>query len=502
MANDGDIKAILFLNDADSIKKMELIFSELSIETERVKDGIESFDSIVEFSPDLIVADIDFREIGGFDILDGLHGRNITAPIVLCGEDSSGNILRALRSGARDYIVKPFSESMLRDRLSAVVSSIVGRSDAYDESARELLVQMERNNRELNTLLEVTSIYHVSGDSKKEILYRLTDLAAKSMNCEAASIMLINERANALEFVVATGEKKNRLETLTVPMGEGIAGWVAVNGQAQIVNDTSSDPRFTGKVDEESGFTTRQILAVPLMLDKVIIGVLEVINSNDGRVLDDSDVSALTTFSEKAAEVIDAARTNEDQQNFFVQMTNIIVKAIEKKDMFSVGHPWNVAELSHKIALDLGMNETDKSDLHYAALLHDIGKLEMPCILFNKRTLSDRELDFIRQHPVKGAKLLEPISLWNGVVPLVLYHHEAWDGSGYPFGKSGEGIPLGARILNIAESFTVMRSPNSYKRRMSIKEAILEIMRLSGKQFDPNLVKVFVSVLEKDISLH
>ena len=88
--------------------------------------------------------------------------------------------------------------------------------------------------------------------------------------------------------------------------------------------------------------------------------------------------------------------------------------------------------------------------------------------------------------------------MWKNVVPCILYHHEAWDGSGYPFGRSGNSIPLLARIINLAESFTVMRSPNSYKRQMTLKETILEIMRSAGKQFDPDIVKVLVKVIEKE----
>ena len=494
-------KALLFQDDHDSVLRLELMLSELGFTTEVVTNGIESFDGIAEYTPHLIVADVDFEGFSGFDLLDGVRGKKLAIPVVLTGNDDSPSILKAFRHGAIDYLPRPLDEHTLRKRLTAITGNLKDESDVQDEDARVLLKQMERNNQELSTLLKVTSIYHVSGESKKELLSRLTDLAAESMNCEAASIMLINERKNVLEFVVATGVKKTRLETLTVPLGEGIAGWVAVNGKSQIVNDTSTDARFTGKVDEESGFSTRQILAVPLLLYGRNIGVLEVINTRDKRTLDDEDVRILSGFSERSATVIEAARTIEDQQNFYVQMTNIIVKAIEKKDMFSVGHPWNVAELSHKIASAMNISETEKNDLHYGALLHDIGKIDLPCVLFNKRTLTDREMEYIRQHPLKGAKLLEPITIWSGVVPHVLYHHEAWDGGGYPFGHSGDTIPIGARIINIAESFTVMRSPNTYKRRMSIKEAILEIMRLSGKQFDPEIVKVFISVLEKDISI-
>jgi len=494
-------KAILFTDDHESAALIGETLAESGLVTELARNGYASFDSLMEFTPDLIIADFDFSEISALTILDGVRAKKLRMPVIIIGKPSADDILAVFRSGAADFLKKPLDPRDIHDSVLTILTGKASELKSLEkDNISTLLKNMERNNRELTNLLKITSSLDISSDSK-EILNRMTELAAESMNCEAASIMLINERKNVLEFVVATGEKKQRISTATVPMGEGIAGWVAVNGEPQIVNDTSADPRFTGKIDKQSGFVTRQILAIPLVLEQRIIGVIEVINTRDKRVLDDDDVRILTAIGERAATIIATTKTIESQQNFYIQTTNIIVKAIEKKDMYSEGHPWRVAELCHMIAIEMDLGETDKSDLHYGALFHDIGKLDMPCILFNKRTLSEREREFIRQHPVKGAKLLEPISLWKSIVPYVLYHHESWDGGGYPFGRAGEDIPVGARIINLAESFAVMRSPNSYKKRMSIKEAILEIMRLSGKQFDPNIVRVLISVLEKDQSV-
>jgi len=495
-------KVFFFGSDPGLMDVVSGIVAGLGYSFEVVTDREAGLGGVMDHAPDMIMIELERSGTSGFDILDGVRAENRRLPVILFGDSSAENILRALRGGATDYFVKPVRGDVLNERLAAILPDMRREADEMEEEKiRRLLENMERNNRELTTLLEITSSFSVSGNSKKELLNRLTELAAEFMNCEAASIMLVNERTDSLEFVVATGEKKNRLETISVPMGEGIAGWVAVHGKPEVVNDTSKDPRFTGSVDRESGFVTRQILAVPLRLENRIIGVLEVINTKDGRRLGNDDLRLLANIGERAATVIETVKVIEEQQNFYVQTTNIIVKAIEKKDVYSVGHSWSVAELCHKIAADMNLSETEKSDLHFGALLHDIGKLDMPSSLFNKRSLSEREIELIRRHPVNGAKLLEPIMVWKGVVPHVLYHHEAWDGSGYPFGHTGESIPLGARIINLAEAYTVMRSPNSYKKRMSIKEAILEVMRMSGKQFDPDIVKVLISVLERSRSI-
>lgn len=451
--------------------------------------------------PDIVIVDAEEQVQSGFDVFESMRRKSHFIPVIMTGRDESSLILRAFRSGAADFLPETLDSASIGKQLIALFGRLHVHKNTAEAAGTPLFEKLEQENRELRALLNVTSSFVLSGNSKKALLNNLTDVAAESMNCEAASIMLVNERKSELEFIVATGEKKNRLETMTVPIGEGIAGWVALNGMPQIVNDTSKDSRFTGKIDEESGFITRQILAAPLIIENRIIGVLEVINTRDNRQFSNEDVRMLVDIGERAAIAIEATRTIEDQQNYYGQTTNIIVKAIERKDMFSIGHPWQVAELCHKMGVAMNLSETEISDLHFGALLHDIGKLEMPSSLFNKRELSERELEFIRQHPVKGAKLIEPIVLWKGIVPYILYHHESWDGSGYPFGRQGISIPLCARIINLAESYSVMRSPHSYKRRMSVKESVLEVMRMAGKQFDPDVVKVFIGVLEKEAVL-
>jgi len=487
----------IFDNDPQSIKTYYTAFEDTGFTVVVVDEKDAGITHLKTTSPEIIFADMDFQQLPGLTLLERVRAAGLPAPVVITGSREE-DVLTAFRSGAVDFLLKPLDLSELRERISLLIDSGDNKHDIPSvHSAHPDKHDLERENHELSNLLKIASSIDISGDSKS-ILQQLSDLAADTMKCEGASILLKNEREQILEFFVATGEKGGKIETMTVPVGEGIAGWVARYGKPQIVNDTANDDRFTGKVDDESGFVTRQILAVPMIVEGDIIGVLEVINTRDSRLFEEQDLQLMIRMSERAALVIGATRMLEDQQNFFIQMTNIVVKAIEKKDMYSEGHEWRVAELCYKIGSALGLSRTEMNDLHFGALLHDIGKLDMPTSLFNKRNVTERDLEYMRQHPVKGAKLLEPVTMWKNVVPCILYHHEAWDGSGYPFGRSGNAIPLLARIINLAESFTVMRSPNSYKRQLTLKETILEIMRSAGKQFDPDIVKVLVQVIEKE----
>ena len=496
----SESRILLFDRESETQKLFGEVAVELGLDIVIVSDREKGIAELSSCKPCLIIASDDFPNLPGFVLLEEIAKKNLDIPVAVISSQPD-NAIKALRSGAVDFFGKPVSKDEITSRIPALLEknrkSIIPPQSGNNS---EKIMKLERDIKELNDLLRISSSLDVTGDSRR-ILQRLSDVAAESMDFEAASIMLVNKRENVLEFVVASGVQGGRLETLKIPMGEGIAGWVALHGKPQVVNDTSADERFTGKVDDESGFVTRQILAVPLKLDGEIIGILEVINSKDGRVLSDDDVRVLEDISERAALVIGTSKTIESQQNFYIQVTNILVKAIEKKDTYGEGHSWRVAELCHKVGNAYGLDEDEMNDLYFSSLLHDIGKLEIPGVLLNKRNLSERERDFLRQHPVKGAKLIEQIIVWKSAVPGILYHHENWDGSGYPFGHSGESIPLGARIVNIAESFTVMRSPNTYKRQLTLKETILEIMRSSGKQFDPTIVRLFIKVLEQETSL-
>ncbi|MFC1485537.1 HD domain-containing phosphohydrolase [Candidatus Latescibacterota bacterium] len=505
-AGDAKKRILLFERDPDILKIIQAAISNRGYIIDTAKNALAFMKSIKSTPPDVIIANYEFNELPGPELIKKIDAQKLSLPVVLFGKRSDEDILNSFRCGAADYWPKPLLGDEMNARLEKILSARVPAQvktpeqpeKAHDdENANILMEKLSWERKQLNGLLKITSSLNVSGDTKVSLNF-LTDLAAEIMNCEAASIMLVNKITNTLEFVVVTGEKKHRLETVQIPLGEGIAGWVAEHGKPQIVNDTSADERFTGKVDVESGFETKKILAVPMMLDGEITGVMEVINTKDNRDFSDEDLKMMADMSERVAVVIAATRKIEDQQNFYIQTTNIIVKAIEKKDMYAEGHSWKVAEYCHKIAAVMGLSDFDKNNLYFGALLHDIGKLNLPSYIFNRKTLSERERELIRQHPVQGAKLLEPITLWKWVVPFILYHHESWDGSGYPFGKSGEEIPIGARIINLAESFTVMRASSSYKKQMTLKDSILEIMRMSGKQYDPELVKVLISILEKE----
>jgi putative nucleotidyltransferase with HDIG domain len=178
-----------------------------------------------------------------------------------------------------------------------------------------------------------------------------------------------------------------------------------------------------------------------------------------------------------------------------VAILSMLSRAIEARDPYTRGHSARVTELAEAVARRLGWSEDRLASLRVGGPLHDIGKLAVPPeVLRKKGRLDAGELAEIREHPEVGARILLRIAALSEALPYVLYHHERWDGTGYPSGKAGEEIPLEARVLAIADAFDAMTSDRPYRRALTQEEALAEVERCSGTQFDPDIARVFLEL--------
>ncbi len=165
-------------------------------------------------------------------------------------------------------------------------------------------------------------------------------------------------------------------------------------------------------------------------------------------------------------------------------------------DAHTSHHSMNVEAMASHLAVMLGVPEPQRRLISIGAMLHDIGKIGVPiCILAKPAKLTREEFEIVKRHPAIGAKMLESIDCLKDVVPLVLYHHEWYDGSGYQTGLCGEEIPLGARIIQAADSIDAMISPRSYKSGFDRAKVISELLRGRGRQFDPTVADVAIRCL-------
>ena len=175
-----------------------------------------------------------------------------------------------------------------------------------------------------------------------------------------------------------------------------------------------------------------------------------------------------------------------------------MVKALEARDTYTVGHSERVALYSVHIAKELGLDIKDVDKIYWGSIVHDIGKLSIPeYILMKPSKLSPVEYELVKNHPVAGEAMIKDFPWLDRIRPIVRNHHERWDGKGYPDGLKGEQIPFEVRIVTIADAFDAMTSDRVYRKSYSLEHALSEIIRLSGKQFDPEIAKVAVDVLNR-----
>jgi len=182
----------------------------------------------------------------------------------------------------------------------------------------------------------------------------------------------------------------------------------------------------------------------------------------------------------------------------FLQSIRSFINAIEARDRYTKGHSIRVSDLVDQLIKKLGINSDLSYNMVLASQLHDIGKMGVSDTILNKHAgLSNDEFHIMKTHPEVGYFILKPILSEEGLKGI-LHHHERWDGEGYPMNLSGQGIPLGARIINLADSYDAMVSDRNYRRSLNVDQALSEIERCAGKQFDPDLVPAFVEVVREN----
>jgi len=182
----------------------------------------------------------------------------------------------------------------------------------------------------------------------------------------------------------------------------------------------------------------------------------------------------------------------------YLETIEALVRALEARDTYTAGHSDRVNRYSVAMAKKLGLSEEEIQSIHHGSLLHDIGKIGVnDRILLKPQALNDEEFELMKEHPEHGVKILANSSILEKHLPIILHHHERQDGSGYPLGLKGDEIPLGARIVQVADTWDAMRSDRPYRRKMEFKIAREQLLKASGTQLDSDCVDAFIRCLPK-----
>jgi putative nucleotidyltransferase with HDIG domain len=323
-----------------------------------------------------------------------------------------------------------------------------------------------------NVLLSITR--ELAGTLEiDKLLLKILEATQQLCQSEESSILLYDEKLHLLYFKCATGKNGEALKKVILPVNEeSIAGWVALHREGLIINDTAKDSRHYKGIDQLLKFQTRSLICIPILVGGKLYGVLEAINKKEGN-FSEEDKNLLSFLAGHAGICLANAALVDELHNYFLHSVEILITAVEALNPSFKGHIVEVARLCNAIAKELGIGGKTYETITYAALLHDIGKLHTPSLPSS---------DIEKMHPVLGAEMLKEIKLLKEVVPLVKMHHEWFDGSGFPEGLSGEALPIGARILSLAEDFAEWKEENGWAKPL---EAFLQER---GSHHDPRVL--------------
>ncbi len=402
----------------------------------------------------------------------------------------SGKIIGMIEAH-RHVGTAPFTPNDLAliDRVVAVAALLV-------ENVR-LGKMRDRSLREISELMEISGILNSSLDTTA-IREKAITVITKLLNCEVASLLLVDEETDELYFEVALGEKGDRVKETRLKSGEGIAGWVAVHNQPLLIDDVKTDPRHSRRFDERSKFETRNMICVPMVIKQKVVGVLQAINKLENGGFSQTDLDLFISLSHEVAIAVDNARLYNELRETFYQTAEALADAIEKRDPYTGNHTRRVMHYSMAISRFLDLTDAEVENLRLAAILHDIGKIGVEdCVLRKDSELNDEEYLKIIRHPEIGVDILGHIRRLDGVIPGMKSHHERMDGNGYPDKIVGGDIPLIARIIAVADTFDAMTTDRPYRAALADREAMEELKRFAGSQFDRNVVNAFIRSYEK-----
>ncbi|MBA3062321.1 MAG: HD domain-containing protein, partial [Atribacteria sp.] len=320
----------------------------------------------------------------------------------------------------------------------------------------------------------------------------ILDFSVKISGANRGSVMLLDEKKGVFSIRVAHNLSERIIREITFTKDENTVGWVVKNKRPLYIKDLEKDKRFLKK--EGIDYKLNQLLIIPIIIEGKVKGV---INLDNNTSFTDDTINLLKSFSEQAAVAINNARLYQKIQDSYFEIVKALAQAIEAKDPYTHGHSERVMKYSLMIAQKFSLSKEEKDLLRYAAILHDVGKIGVRGIILNNPNgLTTEEYGEVKRHSIIGENIISPIELLQPIRPLIRHHHEWCNGKGYPDGLSKEDIPLGARILAVADAYDAMKSDRPYRKALTEETAIQELKRGNGTQFDPKIVEIFLEILK------
>ncbi len=457
-------KRILIVEDNAAVQNLyREILKKHSYEVE-IQDNISgAIDLLKKNRFDLIILDLQLPGEDGMLFLKDIKKLEMEVPpvIVCTGLGSVENAVDAIKNGASDFITKPFT-------IESLISAIERNIKISEIEKKISEIEMVRSIFELNRIIiSITDI--------EELCTGVIDLVYNLIKPDAAFLYFRDDDTGRF-FLRRT--KGSLTET----------GFPVVLSLDDIKFFSEKNSANFHRIDSN-------FFEVRLFGKRDMIGILRFYSKQKN--FDDRELDFLSVFGTQIGIALENAKLLQQLQDSYISSISSLVNSLEAKDAYTKNHSEQVAYYAVAIGRILGLDADSLESLRNAAYLHDLGKLGIKDEIISKRTsLSEEEFEVIKKHPLITKDILRPLRIKKEEIDACLYHHERFDGTGYPEGLAGEKIPLMARILAVADSLSAMISERPYRKKMEIKDAVEELKRNVGRQFDEKVVNALIDVIE------
>ncbi|HUK55253.1 MAG TPA: HD domain-containing phosphohydrolase [Nitrospiria bacterium] len=538
-------RKILYVEDnPENVLLIRRVLEAKGYEVLEAENGMTGIAMAEREHPDLILMDINLPDMDGYAAatkIKNTKGLEAIPIVALTANVMKGDRERTLTAGCDGYIAKPIDVSTFAGQVETFLKGLkesvspedekvylkehsVRLVEHLEERIRELteaneqrqrsLDKLEERTKELVLLLEITTTVS-SSLNLRELLQTSAQIATERLGVTFCRILLINRQQNHLMVMAAhprreldgdfeigrfcetrESEYLRAVQTASEPL---LLRGADIMTKARTPLDRSL---FTGGVED-----LQSLLICPVSKKSNLLGLLVLgeIRQWERSPFAPGKVRLCDSVARQMAGAIENARLFEEVvlRGNQIKAANLdsikaLASALETKDVETMGHSDRTVEHALLLGRRLGFSENDQEVLQYAAILHDIGKIGIPeSILKKPGKLTADEYEVMKQHPVLGAQIIQPVKFLEPVVPLVRADHERWDGKGYPNGLRGEEIPLGARVVALVDAYDAMTFDRVYRKAPGKEYAVNEMQKNAGTQFDPQLVKLFLEILKE-----
>ena len=428
----------------------------------------------------LLITDLMLGDASGVDVIKAGHTHQPDlVSILITGYPTVETAIEAMQLGVDDYLLKPFKVQ----HLIATVRRALDRG------------RLRRENMQLREQVAISELVRAIGSTLEldQLLSMVVDTARREFSALAASILLRAGSRSGLQLQVMDGEHSLTGNPDYLDFLKGITPAVQsalATGRPVVLSGHQTDMFESNQRDHE-------LVCQPLIAKGSVIGVLNIIRKPNAGPCGEGTLRSIEITAAQAAIAIENSRLYRDLHGAYMDTVSALANAIEIRDPYTRGHTDRVKVLAQAIARRMGWGVEPLFDLWIGCTLHDIGKIGVPDHILKKPgPLTPEEFALMKRHPEIGAAIIQGIPFLKPAVPYVYYHHERYDGKGYPTGLAGEKIPIEGRILAVVDTFDAVTSDRPYRQAGTAEDARSELVSCAGTQFDPSIVNVFVSVLE------